>query len=52
MHSIFERFLTPLLEYFQRVGVAMFEIQGAGAAPDAIAKCICDKLAMSGRTVK
>ena len=42
----------PLLEYFQRVGVAMFEIQGAGAAPDAIAKCICDKLAMSGRTVK
>ena len=42
----------PLLEYFQRVGVAMFEIQGAGAAPDATAKCICDKLAMSGRTVK
>jgi adenylate kinase len=42
----------PLLEYFQRVGVAMVEIQGAGAAPDAIAESICEKLAVSGQTVK
>ena len=42
----------PLLEYFQRVGVAMVEIQGAGAAPGAITESICEKLALSGRTVK
>jgi adenylate kinase len=42
----------PLLEYFQRVGVVLFEIQGAGATPDAITKCICGKLAVSGRTVR
>lgn len=42
----------PLLEYFRQAGVAMFEIQGAGAAPDAIAKCICEKLAVSGRALK
>lgn len=42
----------PLLDYFRDSGVAMCEIQGQGAAPDAIVKTICGKLAERGRTEK
>jgi adenylate kinase len=42
----------PILEYFRRAGVAVYEIQGQDAAPDAIVKTICDKLAESSRAAK
>jgi adenylate kinase len=42
----------PVLDYFRGAGVAMFEVEGACAPPDAIANGICEKLGDSGRAVK
>ncbi len=42
----------PVLDYFRETGVAMLEIEGACAAPDAIADGICQKLRHPGRAVK
>jgi adenylate kinase len=42
----------PLLDYFRGAGVAMCEIQGQGAAPDAIVKTICEKLAETSRAAR
>jgi adenylate kinase len=42
----------PVLDYFRGAGVAMLEVEGAGAAPDAIAKGICGKLVRHDRAVK
>jgi adenylate kinase len=45
----YEMQTQPILRYFRESGVAMCEIQGQGAAPDAIVKTICGKLAERGR---
>jgi adenylate kinase len=41
---------VPILNYFRQAGVPMFEIRGAGAAPEQIMQEICDALAASGLT--
>jgi adenylate kinase len=38
----------PILDYFRQVGVPMFEVEGAGAPPQEIARQICRLLAGSG----
>jgi adenylate kinase len=42
----------PVLDYFRRSGVPMVEVEGAGAAPEAIAAGICGNLAQQGRATK
>jgi adenylate kinase len=42
----------PVLDYFRRAGVPMVEIEGAGAAPEAIAAGICSNLAEQGKATK
>lgn len=38
----------PLLDYFRREGVPVFEIGGAGATPEQISNQICDELRAAG----
>jgi len=40
----------PILNFFREAGVPLFEIQAADAAPDQIAKQICDSLTSVGLT--
>jgi adenylate kinase len=42
----------PVLDYFRRAGVPMVEVEGAGAAPEAIAAGICGNLAKQGKATK
>ena len=42
----------PVLDYFRQAGVPMVEVEGAGAAPEAIAAGICGNLAQQGRATK
>ena len=44
----YEEQTRPLLNYFQQVGVPMFEINGAGPPPERIAEQICSALMSSG----
>lgn len=46
----YESQTSPLLNYFRQTGVPMFEIQGAGATPEQIARRICDALASASLT--
>lgn len=49
--SQYEHQTRPLLDYFHSLGVPMFEIKGAGVAPEAIAKDICEKLSGQRQTI-
>jgi adenylate kinase len=42
----------PVLDYFRQAGVPMVEVEGAGAAPEAIAAGICSNLAEQGKATK
>jgi adenylate kinase len=42
----------PVLNYFRQAGVPMVEVEGAGAAPEAIAAGICGNLAKRGKAAK
>lgn len=42
----------PVLDYFRQAGVPMVEVEGAGAAPEAIAAEICSNLAQQSRATK
>jgi len=42
----------PVLDYFRQVGVPVVEVEGAGAAPEAIAAGICSNLTQQGRATK
>lgn len=42
----------PVLDYFREAGVAILEVKGACAPPDAIAEGICQRLGHYGRVVK
>jgi adenylate kinase len=42
----------PVLDYFRKAGVPMVEVEGAGAAPEAIAAGICSNLAQQGKATK
>lgn len=46
--SEYELQTRPLLEYFREAGVAMFEIDGAGAPPEQISGRVCSLLSSSG----
>lgn len=46
--SEYESLTRPLLDYFQKAGVPMFEINGAGAAPEEISEHVCSLLEASG----
>jgi len=46
--SEYESLTRPLLDYFRKAGVPMFEINGAGAAPEEISGRICSQLEASG----
>lgn len=48
----YESETRPVLDYFRRAGVPMVEIEGAGAAPEAIAAGICSNLAEQGKATK
>jgi adenylate kinase len=44
----YESLTRPLLEYFRKAGVPMFEINGAGATPEEISARICGFLTSAG----
>ena len=46
--SDYESLTRPLLDYFREAGVPVFEINGAGAAPEEISRQICGLLSSSG----
>ncbi len=46
--SDYDSLTRPLLDYFRQVRVPVFEIEGAGAAPEDISQRICSSLASSG----
>ena len=48
--SEYESLTRPLLDYFRKAGVPMFEINGAGAAPEEISGHVCSLLESSGLT--
>jgi adenylate kinase len=49
--SQYEHQTRPLLDYFHSSGVPMFAIKGAGVAPEAIAKDICEKLSAQRQAI-
>ena len=46
--SEYESLTRPLLDYFRKAGVPMFEINGAGAAPEELSGQVCSLLQSSG----
>jgi adenylate kinase len=44
----YDSLTRPLLDYFRQAGVPMFEIDGAGAAPEQISGQVCGLLTSSG----
>ncbi|HEX3685719.1 MAG TPA: nucleoside monophosphate kinase [Bryobacteraceae bacterium] len=48
--SEYESLTRPLLDFFRKAGVPMFEINGAGAAPEVISGQVCSLLESSGLT--
>jgi hypothetical protein len=44
----YELATRPVLDFFRQAGVAMFEVEGASAPPEAITHSICEKLGQQG----
>jgi adenylate kinase len=44
----YESQTRPVIDFFRHAGVPMFDVEGAGAAPEEIARRICGSLASSG----
>jgi adenylate kinase len=48
----YELATRPVLDYFRSAGVAMLEVNGAGASPDSIAQGICAQLGFCSRVAE